>query len=592
MRKKKLSGIAALLMAVVMMTASLLPMTAQAEENDVKVSETTYGVQINGNKAFVCNEVALDAKVGTEMYLTYTVGKVDSSKATQHGVGGNPAATASYPYRDGGFLYFKNGDSEYLLEPETTYFMKFVVTENGFDYTIGWAKEDKSGRMYFKNQTGKGTSEMKHIGLWLDGGSTSVRLNDVHCYDREGNDLGIAGSGIQVMPQYAKPFAKATQVKHLYTVTVENQMNMRIYNEKKTDSDTIYFEYKVKSSDSKIYQSGVTLNDKDPSSAYGSGQYVYELLSMKEPGNGFMLVPGAEYWIECRDTHTDKGWVALIQRTYKGETEWFRLSGGKQRHSEHVGFSSLFFGEGGDYRANFVLTDMRCYDGEYNNLGIATNKADVVVEHEGEILDYSGCDNVYYSKEKNTLIAVYPDKTLLFTKDGQTTAGSYFIDDVEPLQFTMTLGNETTKYTYYNSYLLDAENNRYNRLSTYTVQFRPGNGAEDTEQVFSTENGYVITKPEDPTLENDKFLYWCTRDGKEYDFSRVVTESAILYAKWEKGGILEYEVLQDEADVSDYTPYVAIGLSVVIVVATVVTCVMLMRKGNQNENGKKKKTDK
>ena len=577
--KKVFKQATVLLLAVAMITPFILPLKTEAATNQVQVSKETYGIVLSGAKAFLCNDVPLDGKVGTEMYLTYTVGQVDSCEAIQNGVGGNPSATADYPYRNGGFLYFKNGDTKYLLQPETTYFMKFVITEKGFDYTIGWAKDDKSGELYFQNEVGEASSPMNYMGLWIDGGSTKIKLNDVHCYDREGNDLGLSGSGVQVMPQYAKPFAKATQVKHSYTVTAENQVNVQIYNEKKTDSDIIYFEYKVKSSASKIYQSGVKMNNKEPSTPYGNGQYVYELLSMKEPGNGFMLIPGAEYWIKCEDTHSDKGWTALVQRTYKGKTEWFRLSGAGKKHDEHVGFTSLFFGEGADFPATFVLTELKCYDAEYQNLGIATNRGNgILVEHEGELLDYSGCERIFYSNKTEVLIAIYPDQTLKFTKAGKTTSGTYYIDDSKPKELNINIGKETSKYTYYYSYLLDDDGNRYDSLLNYVVHFVPGNGEENFEQNFSMEDGYIISKPEDPTMKDDKFLYWCTRDGKEYDFTKLVTESATLYAKWEKGGIRTYETLENGMNDIDFSPHIAITISVVIIAVTVVGSVVIIKR--------------
>lgn len=577
--KNKKHRIVSFFVIALLSIALVEPLGVYAEEKqNVKVSDVAYGVQISGAKAYLCNEKAIDAEVGTEMFLTYTVDTEGDATAIQHGVIGTEQPTAAYPYEDGGLLYFNNGNTELLLKKGYTYFMKFVVTENGYEYIVGYAKDDESGYIYLNNEAGTATAKMKHIGLWIDGGNTSIKLTDVHCYDKAGNDLGLIGSGVSVMPQYSEPLPKATHLKHTYAVTVENQMNVRLYNAQKTDSDIIYFEYTVKSSESEIYQSGVILNDKEPTTTYGNGQYVYEIRPMDSPGNGPLLIPGADYLIICKDTHTERGWTALVQCTYKGKTEWFYLSGSGAVHDEHTGFSSLFYGEGGDYPANFVLTNVKCYDEDYNNLGITSNNANILIEHSGELLDYSGCDRVFYSSDRDIFIAIYPDQTVQFTQSGESITGTYYIEDATPKKLTLKLGADTLNYTYYSAHIIDDDKNEYKCLRNYTVTFLSGNGTDSFTQVLSPENGYVVKQPEPPVMDDDTFLYWCTGDGKEFDFKQVITESVTLYAKWQNGGIREYEAVSAVNNQIDFAPYFAVGLSILILLGTAITCIIIARR--------------
>lgn len=575
-----------LLVLVALMTCSIT--TNAKETTDVKVSEESYQAKIRAVKGFLYNEKPLDAKVGTEMYLTYTVAEEVSVKAHQQGLLGTAEPLINYPYQNGGLLYYTNNNTETLLKPGYTYFFKFVVTENGFEYTAGLAKGKDSKFLYLTSMVGEGDAPMKHIGIWLDGGSTGVELTRIHCYDKDGNDLGITGTGVSVMREYTTPFPKS-KMNHNYKITVNKQRDVNISNQKKSLSDEIYFEYKVASSESKIYQTGLRLNS---ALATSGGQYQYENMPFDQPGNGELLIPGAEYWIRCRNTGTERGWEALIQRTYEGNVEWFQLTRQVGTISEeNLGFCSIVFGEGVKYNATFVLEKVKCYDSKGNNLGVKINCAGEI-EHAGELMDYSGCDNVYYCKEKNIVIELDEDKVLRkTTADGVTTSGTYVIDDGKPLKLKTKSGKVNEEYIYFRTYLEDAEGNRYNKLSSYKVRFKTGNGTEIPTQKINAESGYLVTEPEEPKQENDKFLYWHTSDGEKYDFGQIVDSSMTLYAKWENNANREYVKVFAEIEDSNWGLCLPIILSCITVVLAVVLCVCLVRKEKKYDIRKKEKTN-
>jgi hypothetical protein len=66
-----------------------------------------------------------------------------------------------------------------------------------------------------------------------------------------------------------------------------------------------------------------------------------------------------------------------------------------------------------------------------NNLGVQFNSPSGPVEiiHYGELLDYSGCEAMYYSKESESIIALYGDKTAKVTRDGKTQNITYVIEE-------------------------------------------------------------------------------------------------------------------------------------------------------------------
>ena len=74
---------------------------------------------------------------------------------------------------------------------------------------------------------------------------------------------------------------------------------------------------------------------------------------------------------------------------------------------------------------------------------------------------------------------------------------------------------------------------KYEELSdtAYSITFNSKGGSAVDSQ--SIEIGLKATKPEDPTKDGYKFLYW-TLDNTEYNFDNVVTKNITLEAKWEE----------------------------------------------------------
>ena len=81
--------------------------------------------------------------------------------------------------------------------------------------------------------------------------------------------------------------------------------------------------------------------------------------------------------------------------------------------------------------------------------------------------------------------------------------------------------------------------NFYYNKKQYTITFDSKDGTEIEDQ--TKEYGEKITKPNDPTKEGYRFLYWYEeKDGKKviYDFDKPVNSDKKLIAEWEENKII------------------------------------------------------
>ena len=114
----------------------------------VKVSDINYTVDMDGATNFyLYNKDTIGSKVGTEYYLTYTVESIEAEEFFQQGLLGSNNPATMWPYekseQGGGLLKYNLGNE--LLVEGNTYFYKFVVTEEGYSYEVGYSN-DKTGK--------------------------------------------------------------------------------------------------------------------------------------------------------------------------------------------------------------------------------------------------------------------------------------------------------------------------------------------------------------------------------------------------------------------------------------------------------------
>lgn len=574
MKKRFMAMLSLLFCAVFFASVLQTPLIANAEE--VKISNVDYTVSYKGAKdRLLCNKRSIGSDVGTEVFLTYTVDKVEQCETTQQGVVATGQPGKSYPYTTGTMEYVAK--KQILLEEGCTYFYKFAVTEEGFEYTIIKAKGAESSYVKMISTTGKKTDPLEYFGLWLGGGEVTAQLSSVRCYDRDGNDLGVRLSrNSKASCTKDVSYSKNTKLNHTYTVIVENKANVSICSLKPTTSDTVFMEYKVKSSDTAASQTGALITHS-PTDTYpyssGKGQMIYE--TMKEKQDGKLLLEGAEYII-CMEKANNE-FNVTVQCTYKGEKTIFSFPLAIGQYEQKFNHFGLWWADG---PVNCVLTDFKCYDSNNNNLGVQCNKS-FVKEHIGEIEDYAGCEAIYYCKENDSMLVLYEDQSLKFRANGTTQVGSYYIDDSKDKTMTLSCGEGKQSFAYLYKRITSEKGEVYHRLGTYTVSFVTGNDTKVESQLLTAENGYTVMKPKEPQIGGKTFESWVTQDGKIFDFDSIVTESITLYAKWEGEDVRQMMYVEPPKTPVNYATYISAGISAVILVATVVGSVFLVRRGGK-----------
>ena len=584
MKRRWITKVALLMCAVVTISILGLPTTSNA--SDVKVSDVTYDVTYNqAADMFLSNKMSAGSKVGTEVYMTYTVKSVDACETLNHGVIGTGQPGTWYPYPSG--LMYYNANKNVMLQEGYTYFLKFKITNEGMDYTIIRAKGEESSYVYFMNEIGRKEDVLEYFGMWVDGKNITAELTNVRFYDKNGNDLGVRTSrstGMTISKNVE--YKKNVNLDHTYTVTAVDGRAIALCSNKETTANKVFLEYKVKSSKGTVIQSGGLIT-RDTSKYYpysgGNGYMIYEQTKAKASP---LLQAGAEYII-CMEKFNN-GMDMTVQKIYKGEKTIFTFPMEVGDYGTKFNHFGLWFHESADELINFELVNVKMYDSNNNNLGLKSNRGTVKFTHSGEIEDYAGCEAVYYCKADNSMIALYEDQSLKHTINGVTKTGKYAISDSGERIITLSYGDGKDSYSYLYKRFYNEDGKEYKRLGTYKVSFVTGTNEEVKQQVVSASEGYVAMKPTDPKKDGATFEHWVTSDGKEFDFDTILTKSVILYAKWEGEDV---RTIIPAADIvgepTDFSPYIAYGAAGLLLAASIIGCVLFIRRGGKKYGGNK-----
>ena len=569
-------------LSCIMAVALLVPCFSGVSEakDEVKHGTVDYYIEMKeSTDFFIYNKETLGSAVGTKYYMTYTVESAKAEEFRQNGVIGTSTPAAAFPYEKsdlGGGIY-KYDHANKLLVEGNTYFLEFTITEDGYDYRIGWAENERSRYVKFEQVHGEVKTGLEYFGVWSGDLKVTGKLTKVRVYDKDGNDLGVQVSGNRnATVGREKPFPKDTKVPHSYTIEIQNGYNVALSNKRMGSSDKIYMEYKVKSSDTQVYQAGaIASNTPTASFPYLSGQLIYNMFSLdpKVADDGPLLVEGAEYLI-IFEKKADR-FNVTVQQTLNGKCTYVDFTYTHGTYYPDSNFFSLWFGGSPNLLMNTVLEDFKCYDSNKNNLGVQSNMKGCIITHHGELEDYAGCEALYYCDEDASLYALYENKTLIFTESNVSKKGTYIIDQNV---MKVSLDEQISSYDYLFQYFTGEDNRQYRRLHSYKVIFETGSESEIPTQVANADNGYMALRPEEPTKEGNTFEGWYTDNGEKYEFDRLVTESITLHAKWSDTEYTDGKVK------GNLSPYVAVAGSVIILAAASTCGVAIIRRRGKHDN--------
>ena len=581
-RKTGASLLSLVLLCGVVLSCFAFPASA-AKVTHSQNSYTVSAQDINGG-VFVSNRTSIGTEVGTEYFMTYTVNslKVKGQESVhQQGVIGTNVPGVAFPYTTpekgkGGTMNFDRNEA--LTEVGKTYFIKFTITNSGYDYVMGWANGGNSRYITFTDKVSEVTADLGYFGVWFDFSFDyyDMELIKVHCYDKYGNDLGVQTNRSEAVVYVDQPMAKDTQVEHSYDVKVTDKAIMFIGNKYIPTSDTVYIEYTVKSGNqTKVEQAGYVLTDGPYLGfPYLNGymsfnQYPRDLNTMTP---GPLLEEGASYVI--RFEKKDDRLEVTGQKTVDGKTTLLEMKAEYGEYIKSQNYIGLWLSGMNEHPNSFELVNFKCYDSNKKNLGVWLNLGGEIT-HYGALENYEQLNGIFYNEKDNTFMELYYDKTAAVTDaNGSRQEGTWSISD--EMQLTLTVDEETVSYEYLYTHIKDSAGNTWNRLGDYTVTFDTGKGSEIAAQLVGLEQGYRAVKPEDPTLEGDTFMGWYTSNGEEYDFDAIVTGSVTLYAKWKNTEYQKIDAVHTEEPIS---PWVKIGA--VVLLAGIAAAVLLIVRGKK-----------
>ncbi len=566
------------LFALICIVALLCGDVAYAKDENIKVSNKEYLVNINNSeRVYMCNDKAVSGKVGSKVFITYTVDQVSENDVFRSGVCAAEEKENPAPFSGVGKFYYSKRVN--LYDPGWTYVYRMERTENGFEYHAARMKDDVTETIFFSAETSASAMDpFKYYGILFEcQGELSAILTHVRCYDENGKDLGVYFNHPSGMVSTLMDVHYPVGSKYSFEIAKGN--SVAISNKYPTDSEVIYIEFEVEDvKDDKTTQHGFLCSwrptDTHPH-ANNNGVILWQKQD-KDAKNKLMLTEGTKYFA-CL-TKRDGQFQAILQCTKNGKTETIPFTG--KSVSEGMQYYSLWFGEG-EFSAKFQ--NVKCYDKDGNSLGIQVNKQNVQVSHIGESENYDQAKAVYYCKETKDIIVLSDDKKAVKQFGEKKEECSYKIMDDDNLILLTKDGKESYDYAWLQ--MIDEDGNRYDRLKDKKVTFV--NGADKKVVMATAETGYKVAEPEKPTKEGNTFKGWFLSDDEAFDFDAIVTEAFTVYAKWQDAEGREYLAVDGEADGinTDYAMIITLAaVAAVAVISVTAVCLIARRKKHGSTN--------
>ena len=551
----------------------------QAEET-IRHSTVDYdAIFRNANQIYIGNKQAVEWKVGAKYFLHYTVTNVTENETNQSGMIVTKDQYADFPYLKGGMHYASDLS---LCEKGWTYLFRFEVTKDGLKYVAGKAKGEESSYIQFPYVEGEIKTKAPYFGVWMtgtEGGKLSAELRHIRCYDEYGNDLGIcAPKASEIEVSEMNPM----DVDHSYSFSVDEVACLAFGNERFTKSDVITLEYTVKNVEAKdVSQSGAEFTNTPTAYYPHEGENGYLNFDLhKKSTQTKLLSEGASYLV--RFERGEKTFHVFVRRTLaNGAVDYFSFENFAGTYNKKFGYVAMWIGEECKVTADFV--NVKCYDGEGNNLAVQTNKKTEVI-HYGDLEDYSPCAAMYYCKENQNILTLNLECDITRTVEGKTETenGVYSIRDGI---LKAKIGEKEQEFVYAYEYIKDDAGNKYFRLRNRKATFvsQKIGGETLSTQMINQKTGFKIEQPTKPDIKGKTFVQWVDGTGKTYDFNAIATESTTLYAEWEEEPNWETTAVVGGDNVG-FDVIVTSIICVLLVVGTIVASIWYVRKRRGFEN--------
>lgn len=550
-------------------------MTVQAEET-IKHSTVDYDATFyDATQIYIGNKKPVKWNVGDKYFLHYTVADITYDDTNQSGVMVTKDPEYNFPFLKGGMHFGEDS----ITEEGWTYLFRFEVTETGLKYIAGKAKGTESSYVQFPFITGEIDMKAPYFGVWIsgtEGQAMSAELRNIRCYDEYGNDLGV-------MAPKASPISKSEMnpidVPHSYSFSVENVPCFAFGSAKYTKSDVIILEYTISNvKANNVTQSGAGFTNA-PTAYYphtiGMGQLKLDFNTKAEPSK--LISEGASYLV--RFERAGDGFHVLVKRTMpNGAVDYFTFAIDEASYDDAFGYVYMWIGQECSFTADF--TNVKCYDGDGNNLGIQTNKG-VIVTHYGDLEDYAECAGDYYCKDNQKIITLTEEceATVKGVDEAEGVSGVYSIREGV---LTLKVDETEEEGTYAYEYIKDSEGNKYVRLRENSITFvsKSIDGEVLSTAVASRDTGWKVARPEDPTDGNGNFTGWVDGASKEHDFNEIVTEAKILYATWD--GEQTWNVLQSLK--TDMSLMITGVVCLLLIGGTIAGSIVIVRRRNKSDS--------
>ena len=252
--------------------------------------------------------------------------------------------------------------------------------------------------------------------------------------------------------------------------------------------------------------------------------------------------------------------------------------------SDKFTYYGIWTGGTAEHTINAVLSHVRCYDENGNDLGLKSNldTTKVKIYEDGEAGDYADVEGGYYCEESKTLLVLNEKKEAYIENETDNQELTYKVMYGTQLILNYSEGKEIWNYTHLK--ITDDKDHVYRRLLDAKVTFV--NGDDVNVKEANAGNRYRVEKPEEPTKKDNTFIGWYKGDDTEYKFDSFTTESVTLYAKWRDGDGHEYLAVNKDFGVNiNYELLISIVASV-LVLAGLVTGYLILIKKRRNRNDK------